>query len=144
MSRILLSVLLFLPALPAFPGEGSVPSGDGVPIAFTRQGEGPPLVFVHGWSCDQAYWREQVGHFAGRHTVVTVDVAGHGKSGLERADWTMTSFGGDVAAVLEELDLRDAILIGHSMGGDVITAAARQARVNTLLAEAIGSLGTAE
>lgn len=128
MLRILLSVLLYLAAFPALASEGSVPSKDGVPIAFTRQGEGPPLVFVHGWSCDQAYWREQAGHFAGSYTVVTVDVGGHGKSGLEREDWTMPSFGGDVAAVLEALDLRDAILIGHSMGGDVITAAARQAR----------------
>ena len=128
MSRFRLFVLLCLAALPAFAGEGSVPSKDGVPVAYTRQGAGPPLVFVHGWSCDQSYWREQVGHFAGGHTVVTVDVAGHGKSGLGREDWTMPSFGGDVAGVLEELDLEDAILIGHSMGGDVITAAARQAR----------------
>jgi pimeloyl-ACP methyl ester carboxylesterase len=129
MPRILLSVLLCLAAIPALAEEGFVLSKDGVRIAWTLRGGGsPPLVFVHGWSCDQAYWREQVDYFAGHHSVVTVDVGGHGKSGLGREDWTMASFGGDVAAVMEELDLSDAVLIGHSMGGDVIVEAARQAR----------------
>lgn len=128
MARTLLSVLLCLAAFPAVAVEGTAVSKDGVPIAWTLRGNGSPLVFVHGWSCDQSYWRGQVHHFAEHHTVVTVDVAGHGESGVGREDWTMASFGGDVAAVLEELDLEDAILIGHSMGGDVIVEAARQAR----------------
>src|SRR5690606_25244475 len=114
MSRILLCVLLSLSAFGAMAREGFVPSKDGVRIAWTLRGDGPPLVFVHGWSCDQAYWREQVDHFAEHHSVVTVDVAGHGKSGLGREEWTIASFGADVAAVLQELDLEGAILIGHS------------------------------
>ena len=84
----------------------------------------PALVFVHGWSCDRSYWSHQTSYFAARHQVVAVDLAGHGASGMGRASWTMPAFGEDVVAVVEQLGLDDMILIGHSMGGDVIVEAA--------------------
>jgi pimeloyl-ACP methyl ester carboxylesterase len=58
--------------------------------------------------------------------VVTLDLAGHGASGVNRTGWTIEAFGADVAAVVEKLDLRDVILVGHSMGADVVTDAARR------------------
>jgi pimeloyl-ACP methyl ester carboxylesterase len=129
MPRILWPALVLLVAAPAMAREGFVTSQDDIPVAYTVLGAGSPsLVFVHGWSCDQGYWRGQADPFAEHHRVVTVDLAGHGKSGLGREGSTMPSFGADVAAVMEELDLQGAILIGHSMGGDVIVEAARQAR----------------
>ncbi|EWH03046.1 alpha/beta fold hydrolase [Halomonas sp. BC04] len=101
-------------------------SADGVPIAYEVQGSGEPtLVFIHGWSCDGRYWRGQVPYFSRSHRVVTVDLAGHGHSGLGRDDYTMPAFGEDVKAVLEDLDVEQAILIGHSMGGPVSVEAAR-------------------
>ena len=100
-------------------------AGDGIPVHFEVEGRGAPaLVFVHGWSCDRTYWSGQVGHFAKQHQVVTIDLAGHGESGDGRRDWTMPAFGGDVVAVIEKLELREVVLIGHSMGGDVIVEAA--------------------
>jgi pimeloyl-ACP methyl ester carboxylesterase len=75
---------------------------------------------VHGWSCDRGYWREQLGGFSERYQVVAIDLAGHGESGLGRAAWTMPAFGDDVVAVVERLALPEIVLIGHSMGGDVI------------------------
>jgi pimeloyl-ACP methyl ester carboxylesterase len=65
-----------------------------------------------------------VDYFAGRHQVVAIDLAGHGESGAGRRSWTMAAFGGDVVAVVEKLELRELVLIGHSMGGDVIVEAA--------------------
>lgn len=104
-----------------------VPSFDGVPIAFEVRGTGTPtLVFVHGWSCDRSYWDAQVETFTRRFEVVTVDLAGHGESGLGREIWTMSAFGLDIAAVLEEVGSERVILIGHSMGGDAIVEAARR------------------
>ncbi|MCC5882855.1 MAG: alpha/beta hydrolase, partial [Halomonas sp.] len=101
-------------------------SADGVPIAYEVQGSGEPtLVFIHGWSCDGRYWRGQVPYFSQQHRVVTIDLAGHGHSGQEREDFTMPAFGEDVKAVLEDLDVEQAILIGHSMGGPVAVEAAR-------------------
>ena len=103
-----------------------VPSFDGVPIAYQVRGKGnPTLIFVHGWCCDRTYWEAQLPLFSKQHTVVTIDLAGHGESGLERENWTMTAFGRDVVAVAEKLNLNDIILVGHSMGGPVIVEAAR-------------------
>jgi pimeloyl-ACP methyl ester carboxylesterase len=101
-------------------------SEDGIPIHFEVVGAGiPALVFVHGWCCDRSYWKEQVAHFASSHTVVTLDLAGHGESGTGRKHYTIPQFGRDVAAVVEQLNLQQVILIGHSMGGPVIVEAAR-------------------
>jgi len=100
-------------------------SGDGIAVHFEVEGRGAPaLVFVHGWSCDRAYWSGQVDHFAKQHEVVAIDLAGHGESGDGRREWTMPAFGADVVAVIEKLELRDVVLIGHSMGGDVIVEVA--------------------
>jgi pimeloyl-ACP methyl ester carboxylesterase len=83
-------------------------------------------VFVHGWSCDRSYWSDQLDYFGARQQVVTVDLAGHGESGTGRDAWTMHAFGRDVAAVVDRLELERLVLIGHSMGGDVITEAAAE------------------
>ena len=103
-----------------------IPSFDGVPIAYQIHGNGNPvLVFVLGWCCNRTYWEAQVTRFSQHYTVVTIDLAGHGESGLDRENWTMTAFGRDVVAVVEKLDLNDVVLVGHSMGGPVIVEAAR-------------------
>ncbi|MGI0150297.1 MAG: alpha/beta fold hydrolase [Thermoplasmata archaeon] len=123
--------------LTVVPNQGTVKSTDGVDIRYEVEGRGAPaIVFVHGWSCDRTYWRAQIEHFAKSHLVVAIDLAGHGDSGPGRKDWTIEAFGADVRAVLEALDLRDAVLVGHSMGGPVIVEASRLApdRVAALVA----------
>ena len=105
-----------------------VSAPDGNPIVYETHGRGPvALVFVHGWSTDRSYWSEQVDAFARDYQVVTIDLAGHGESGMGRDPWTIPAFGDDVAAVLSELKVQRVVLIGHSMGGDVIVEAARRA-----------------
>jgi pimeloyl-ACP methyl ester carboxylesterase len=94
------------------------------PTEFLFLKGGTTVVFIHGWSCDRSYWKEQVDFFATQFQVVTIDLAGHGESGAGRQVWTIDSFGEDVAAVIKELDLKRVILVGHSMGGDVIVSAA--------------------
>ena len=107
-----------------------VPSGDGVPIAFTFTDPGgesmdhPAIVFIHGWSCDHSYWKEQIPAVADRYRVVTLDLAGHGESGSDRTEWTLDALAGDVVAVVDALNLQSVILVGHSMGGPVSLAAA--------------------
>jgi len=106
--------------------SGSLRSADGVLISYQISGEGPvSVVFVHGWSCDRDYWKEQLDYFAQVHRVVALDLAGHGDSGLNRDDWTLPAFGEDVAAVINGLGLERVVLVGHSMGGPVIVEAAR-------------------
>jgi pimeloyl-ACP methyl ester carboxylesterase len=102
-------------------------STDGVRIAYEVHGEGSPtLVFVHGWSCNRHYWAGQLDQLSTQYKVVAVDLGGHGESGRGRKAWTIESFGADVAAVVKKLDLERVVLIGHSMGGDVIPEAARR------------------
>ena len=103
----------------------SVASADGVRIAYEARGAGPlALVFVHGWSCNRSYWAGQLEPFAKQYQVVAIDLAGHGDSGTNRTNWTIPAYGADVAAVVKKLDLKKVVLIGHSMGGDVIAEAA--------------------
>jgi pimeloyl-ACP methyl ester carboxylesterase len=105
----------------------TTPSIDGIPITYEVHGKGDlTLIFVHGWSCDRSYWKGQLEPFSQRYKVVAIDLAGHGASGIERKNYTIESFGADVATVINKLNLQHVILIGHSMGGDVIAAAARQ------------------
>lgn len=100
-------------------------SQDGIPIVYDDVGTGnPALVLVHGWSCDRTYWNSVVPRLAERSRLVAVDLAGHGESGAGRSDWTMRSFGEDVLAVVDDGGFDDVVLIGHSMGGDVVVDAA--------------------
>lgn len=110
-----------------FHAPDSTLAADGVPIHFSRFGRGATaLVFVHGWTLDETFWREQVGYFAPDYQVVTLDLAGHGRSGTGRGQWTMASFGDDVVAVADDVDAERIVLIGHSMGGPVVIEAARK------------------
>lgn len=103
-----------------------VASADGLPIVYQVQGKGDPaLVFIHCWCCDMSFWESQVPVFAKHYQVVTLDLGGHGESGQDRKEWTTEAFGQDVAAVVKKLELKKAILIGHSMGGPVAVEAAR-------------------
>jgi len=135
------------PAAPAplVAGPGAVAAPDGVSIAYTVFGEGSPtLVFIHGWMCDQTFWSAQVEKFASTNTIVTVDFAGHGLSGMDREGWPLLAFGGDVQAVVEHLDLTDIVLIAHSMGGPVALEAARLMPNRTRGVIAVDSLQDAD
>ncbi|MFC2096668.1 alpha/beta fold hydrolase [Bacteroidota bacterium] len=100
-------------------------SKDGTPISYKVYGNGEPtLVFIHGWSCDSRYWQNQISAFSKNNKIVLVDLAGHGHSGMNRKKYTMEAFGEDVKAVVENMGCQNCILIGHSMGGEVIAEAA--------------------
>jgi len=106
--------------------EDFVPSQDGVSIHYKVYGNGDyPLFFVHGWCTNMGYWDNQIPAFAVNYKIITIDLAGHGKSGKERQNWTMEAYGRDIAAVANKLNLKNMILIGHSMGGPAILEAAR-------------------
>jgi len=103
---------------------------------FIRQGSGsPPLVFVHGFACAHADWNAQLAYFSARHEVLACDLRGHGATPGSAAECTIANYGGDVAALLANRELRGALLIGHSMGCRVVLEAARRdpARVGGLV-----------
>jgi len=111
---------------PLVAGPGTVSASDGVSVAYTVSGAGSPaLVFIHGWMCDQSFWSAQVEEFSQTNRVLTIDLPGHGLSGMDREGWPLLAFGGDVQAVVEHLGLDEIVLIGHSMGGSTALEAAR-------------------
>jgi pimeloyl-ACP methyl ester carboxylesterase len=100
--------------------EKTTLSADGVEISFNVQGKGKPaLVFIPGWTNPKTIWDDQVAHFSEKYKVVTIDLAGHGESGNNRDDWTMSAYGDDVVAVVNKLRLKNIVLVGFSMGGFV-------------------------
>lgn len=104
----------------------SVTSFDLTPVAYSVKGKGEPvLCFIHGWSGNSTYWHNQVKSFRAQYAVVTLDLAGHGRSGATRQKYTMRAFAQDVKSVLDRINAERVILIGHSMGGTVALEAAR-------------------
>jgi pimeloyl-ACP methyl ester carboxylesterase len=86
---------------------------------------GVPVVFVHGLAGDRAVWAAQLAHLRGSRRAVALDLHGMGESAPSAAaDYSIGSFAGDVAAVVEGLRLGRVVLVGHSMGGHVIAAVA--------------------
>lgn len=101
-------------------------SADGVEIVFSNQGKGDPaILLVHGWTNNNTIWDLQVPVLSKKYQVVAVDLAGYGKSGNTRSDWTMSAFGEDIAAVVLAAKLKNVILVGFSMGGPAILEAAQ-------------------
>jgi pimeloyl-ACP methyl ester carboxylesterase len=102
------------------------------------------LVFLHGWSGDHDYWKNQVKEFAADYRVVAVDQAGHGESGKTRQNWTVNSLGQDVESVAKALGLKRMILIGHSMSGPVALVAAHRMPGKVVGIIAVDTLQNAE
>jgi pimeloyl-ACP methyl ester carboxylesterase len=98
---------------------------NGVHIDYTDTGTGDTtLLFVHGWCINKSYWAQQVAYFGKRYRVVTMDLAGYGRSGHNRDNWSTDAFASDVNAVIDQLKLKNVVLIGHSMSGDIVLQAA--------------------
>jgi non-heme chloroperoxidase len=95
---------------------------DGGQIHLVERGEGRPLVLLHGILLSAGVWAPQLHDLAGGperpgFRVIACDVRGHGESRAGRDGYGIPTLGRDLASVLEQLDLRDAIVAGHSMGG---------------------------
>jgi len=122
----LLSILGACQGRPTDEGGLSATAADGVPIAYTDQGEGDVAVLlIHGWSGSKNIWSAITDEIAAEYRVVAMDLAGHGESGSGRAGWPLADFAKDVQAVVDDLGLERVILVGHSMGGPIALDAAQ-------------------
>jgi pimeloyl-ACP methyl ester carboxylesterase len=125
--------------------DASVASADGVPIHFRAGGTGATaIVFVHGWLGDAAWWEPTLRHFATRYRVAALDLAGHGRSGAGRSEWSVERFAADVVAVADALELTRVVLIGHSMSGAITVEAARRLGPRAVLVVPVDTLNDLE
>jgi pimeloyl-ACP methyl ester carboxylesterase len=113
-------------ALPA--GEDRmVTTDDGATLAVRVAGTGSaaPIVLSHCWTGTRAVWAPVARRLvAAGHPVVLYDQRGHGSSALGRDPLTVARLGADLAAVVTDVDVRGAVLAGHSMGGMTVMACA--------------------
>jgi len=98
-----------------------ITTSDGVQIFCRDWGQGQPIVFHHGWPLSADDWDAQMLFFVHHgYRVVAFDRRGHGRSSQVFEGHDMDHYAADAAAVVEQLNLRDAVHIGHSTGGGVV------------------------
>jgi pimeloyl-ACP methyl ester carboxylesterase len=94
---------------------------DGRRVNVIELGAGPPVVFIHGLSGSWQNWLEQLPVFARDHRVIAFDLPGFGASQMPREKITIRGYGHFVDALLDELGVSSAAVVGNSMGGFIGT-----------------------
>jgi non-heme chloroperoxidase len=96
----------------------TITTTDNVEIFYKDWGSGQPIVFSHGWPLSSDDWDNQMLFFATQgYRVIAADRRGHGRSTQTSDGHDMDHYADDLHTVIEHLDLRDAIHVGHSTGG---------------------------
>jgi non-heme chloroperoxidase len=100
----------------------TITTPDGIEIYYKDWGSGQPIVFSHGWPLSADDWDTQMLFFLSHgFRVIASDRRGHGRSTQTGEGHDMDHYADDLAAVIEHLDLKDAIHVGHSTGGGEVT-----------------------
>ena len=97
--------------------EHDITTPDGGSLHVVEKGSGRPLLLLHGVTLRHDVWAPQFHQLTDRYRVIAVDLRGHGRSVPGTDGFGMGPLADDIATVLRELDLHDAIVAGHSMGG---------------------------
>jgi 3-oxoadipate enol-lactonase len=115
---------------------------DGLRLHVAEAGQGPALLLVHGLTASHAVWELTLSAFADRWRVIALDLPGHGESDKPDAPYTIDFFAGMVRSLARELGVREAVLGGSSLGGQVVLELAAWyptfARALILAAPAVG------
>lgn len=114
-----------------------------VDLAYERRGSGPPLVLIHGFPFDHSIWMDIVPLLEHEFDLILPDLRGFGESTLLNSPFSISEMARDIASLLDNLGLDKASLAGHSMGGYVALAFAKQfpGRVNRLILVASQAAG---
>ena len=102
--------------------RGTMTLSNGDHISYIKEGSGPVVVLLPGWSQSAAQWKHQIDDLSTDHTVYAVDLRGHGESSDAAGGYRIARLAADLREFLDDLDLSDVTLMGHSMGVSVIWA----------------------
>jgi len=101
---------------------GTITTNDGTQIFYKDWGTGQPVVFSHGWPLNADAWDDQAMLVADNgHRAVAHDRRGHGRSSQPWDGNDLDTYADDLAQLLDALEVRDAVLVGHSTGGGEVT-----------------------
>jgi sigma-B regulation protein RsbQ len=99
-------------------------------VTVSGRADGPVMVFAHGYGCDQGMWQRMLPYFADNYRLVLFDHTGGGHSDVAAYDrekyGSLNGYAADVLEICESLDLRDVILVGHSVSAMIAVIAAIQ------------------
>jgi pimeloyl-ACP methyl ester carboxylesterase len=100
---------------------GSIPSFDGSPIFYCVEGQGKPLVFAYGVACSSLHWTYQIDYFRKNYQCIWFDYRGHRRSPIpdNLESLSIDACVKDLKCVLDFLDIKNASILGHSMGVSV-------------------------
>lgn len=90
---------------------------EGVILDIQVMGQGPALIFIHGWAASQRFWRFQLPFFTQKYRVLTYDLRGHGNSDKPKKGYAINDHVNDLKLVMARHNIQQPILIGHSLGG---------------------------
>jgi pimeloyl-ACP methyl ester carboxylesterase len=90
---------------------------NGIRLAFIDEGQGLPILLVHGFPLSRAIWQPQIEALSKNFRVIAPDLRGHGESEAPAGVYNMNAFADDLVALLEERQCGPVVLAGHSMGG---------------------------
>jgi len=109
---------------------------DGVQVRYVVAGEGPPLVLLHTLRTQLDMFQHVIPELAQRFRVYALDYPGHGYSDIPQASYSADYFTGMVGGFLDQLELKNAVLVGESIGGSIalLLAARQHPRVARVLA----------
>ena len=99
---------------------------DHMKIYYEVEGEGQPIVFTHGWTCNHGFFKKQVAELSKNHKVITYDLRGHGVSERPENGLTMARLAKDLKNLIDHLELKDVVVAGWSMGTTIILEYVRQ------------------
>ncbi len=99
---------------------------DGINLAYARRGQGAPLVLIHGYPLDHSIWDPIAPFLEHDFDLIIPDLRGFGESDVMEADDSIVDYASDIAGLLTHLKIRKVYLAGHSMGGYVALAFARE------------------
>ncbi|MBS1962985.1 MAG: alpha/beta hydrolase [Bdellovibrionales bacterium] len=107
--------------------HGYFRSFDGTKLFYSVEGEGKPLVFCYGLVCSSLHWTYQIEHFRKNYRTIWMDYRGHQNSDVpeDLGSLNLESLAKDLKLLLDELKVADAVLLGHSMGVNVVLEFAR-------------------
>ncbi|ELY46536.1 alpha/beta fold hydrolase [Natronorubrum bangense] len=93
---------------------------DNVELYYEDKGDGVPVVFLHGWTCNRHFFSEQISALREEYRVISLDLRGHGDSGYPQQGLTLERLATDVDEITSYLGLSPVSFVGWSMGAHVI------------------------